>query len=183
LADWETRNRSLFFGRGDIQASTIDRATQQKSTSRPTFLLLRSSGHRGAPPEEADGSARVCAGHGVRARSRIEGVTTDPAGKATTATDPDGKARSGQRDGRSSREGCSNIESDRKAAAATDPTKAMKGWLAERVQPGLAGGVDGSGERSAKGEAGCRREKGSGLLAGRRQIRWPAVLGGTAAAD
>jgi hypothetical protein len=32
-----------------IRASTVDRATQQKSTSRPTFLLLRSVGRRGAP--------------------------------------------------------------------------------------------------------------------------------------
>jgi hypothetical protein len=37
---------------------------------------------------EAGGSARVYTGHGGRAHGRIEGVTVDPAGKATTATDP-----------------------------------------------------------------------------------------------
>jgi hypothetical protein len=36
---------------------------------------------------EADDSARVCAGHGGRARGKIEGVTADLVGKATTATD------------------------------------------------------------------------------------------------
>jgi hypothetical protein len=34
----------------DVRASTIGRATQQKSTSRSTFLLLRSSRRQGAPP-------------------------------------------------------------------------------------------------------------------------------------
>jgi hypothetical protein len=37
---------------------------------------------------EADGSTRVCAGQGGRVRGRIEGVSTGPVGKATTATDP-----------------------------------------------------------------------------------------------
>jgi hypothetical protein len=46
----ETHNSSLFFERVDVRASTIDRATQQKRTSTPTFLLLRLSEHRGALP-------------------------------------------------------------------------------------------------------------------------------------
>jgi hypothetical protein len=46
----ETRSRSLIFGRVDVRASTIGRATQQKSSDRPTFLLLRSSRRQGAPP-------------------------------------------------------------------------------------------------------------------------------------
>jgi hypothetical protein len=61
---------------------------------------------------------------------------SDPTGKATTATNPDGKARSSQRDGGSSREGRSNVGPAGKAAAATDPAKAMKGWAAGQVQPG-----------------------------------------------
>jgi hypothetical protein len=66
-----------------------------------------------SPAKEADGNAHVCAGHGVCAHGKIEGVTTDPAEKATTATNLAGKTRSGQRDGRSSREGRSNGESGR----------------------------------------------------------------------
>jgi hypothetical protein len=46
----KTRSKSLIFGRVDVRASTISRATQQKSTGRPTFLLLRSSRRQGAPP-------------------------------------------------------------------------------------------------------------------------------------
>jgi hypothetical protein len=77
-------------GGGDVRASMVDRATQQKSTSRQHTDLLASSIVRTSrgPAREADDSARVCAGHGGRARGRIEGITVDPAGKATTATDP-----------------------------------------------------------------------------------------------
>jgi hypothetical protein len=46
----KTRSKSLIFERVDVRASTIGRATQQKSTGRPTFLLLRSSRRQGAPP-------------------------------------------------------------------------------------------------------------------------------------
>jgi hypothetical protein len=40
-----------FFGGVDVQAATIGRVTQQKKSSSRlgTFLLLRSSGRRGAP--------------------------------------------------------------------------------------------------------------------------------------
>lgn len=41
-----------------------------------------------SPAKEADDSTRVCAGKGGRTRDRVEGVTADPVGKATTATDP-----------------------------------------------------------------------------------------------
>jgi hypothetical protein len=44
------RCAALFFGGVDVRASTVDGATQQKSTGRPRTLLLISSGHRGAPP-------------------------------------------------------------------------------------------------------------------------------------
>jgi hypothetical protein len=41
-----------------------------------------------SPAREAGGSKRVCASQGGHARDRVEGVTTDSAGKATIATDP-----------------------------------------------------------------------------------------------
>jgi hypothetical protein len=71
----------------DVRASTIDRATQQKSSSNLRAFLLRSAiGRRGASPGKADDNARVCAGQDGRARGRKEGVSADPVGKATTAT-------------------------------------------------------------------------------------------------
>jgi hypothetical protein len=124
-----------------------------------------------SPAREADSSARVCASHGVRARGRIEGETTDPVGKATTATDPTGKTRSSQRDGGSSREGRNNVDPAGKAAAATDPTKVMKGGGGGRrgessragPAPVLARDDDGAGEgRSSKGEALLGKEVGGG---------------------
>jgi hypothetical protein len=44
---------ACFSGGVDVRASTVGRATQQKSTNRPTFLLLRSFEHPGAPPERS----------------------------------------------------------------------------------------------------------------------------------
>jgi hypothetical protein len=87
----ETRSRSLFFGRGR-RSSVNDRQGDTTKGHRQADLhassIIRTSR---SPAREADNSARVCAGHGVRARDRIEGETTDPAGKATAATDPTGK--------------------------------------------------------------------------------------------
>jgi hypothetical protein len=75
-------------------------------------------------------------------------------------TDPARKARSGQRDGGSSREGRSNVDPAGKAAAATDPTKAMRGVgggagpAGQGPVPNPARGVDSTGDgRSSKGEA------------------------------
>jgi hypothetical protein len=69
----ETRNRSLIFGRGR-RSSVNDR---QGDTTKghwqadlPAYSIVRASR---SPAKEADSNARVCAGHGVRARSRIEG--------------------------------------------------------------------------------------------------------------
>jgi hypothetical protein len=123
----ETRSRSLIFGRGR-RSSVNDRHGDPTKGHRQTDLpssIVRASR---SPAREADSSAHVCAGHGVRARDKIEGETTDPVGKATTATDLAGKTRSSQRDGGSSRKGRSNVDPAGKAATATDPTKAMKGW-------------------------------------------------------
>jgi hypothetical protein len=72
----------------DVRASTIGRATQKDNNSLVGFLAsirIRSSW---SPAKEAGCSARVRAGQDGRARGRIEGVTADPARKATTTTDP-----------------------------------------------------------------------------------------------
>jgi hypothetical protein len=103
----ETRSRSLIFGRGR-RSSVNDRQGDTTKGHRQADLRASSIVQTSrSPAREADGNARVCADHGVRARGRIEGKTTDPAGKATTATDPAGKTRSSQRDDGSSRKGCS----------------------------------------------------------------------------
>jgi hypothetical protein len=123
----ETRNKSLIFGRGrrsSVNDRQGDTTKGHQQADLPASSIVRASR---SPAREADRSARVCAGHGVRARGRIEGETTDPTGKATTTTDLAGKTRSSQRDDRSSREGRSNGDPAGKAAAATNPTKAMKG--------------------------------------------------------
>jgi hypothetical protein len=94
----ETRSRSLIFGRGrrlsvnDRQGDTIKKGHRQGDL--PASSIVRASR---SPAREADSSARVCAGHSVRARGRREGETADPAGKATTATDIAEKTRSSQR--------------------------------------------------------------------------------------
>jgi hypothetical protein len=110
----------------DVRASTIgegDTTKEHQQVDLLASLIVRMSR---SPAREADGSARVCAGHGVRARGRIEGVrrirpgrhdpakgTADRAGKVAATGNPAGKA-----------------------TAATDPTKEMKGWAAGRVQLG-----------------------------------------------
>jgi hypothetical protein len=132
----EMRSRSLIFGRGrrsSVNDRQGDTTKGHQQADLPTSSIVRASK---SPAREADNSARGCAGHGVRARDRIEGETTDPSGKATTVTDPAGKTRSSERDGGSSREGRNNVDPAGKAAAATNPTKAMKGWASGRVQPG-----------------------------------------------
>jgi hypothetical protein len=162
----ETRSRSLIFGRGrrssvnDLQGDTT-KGHQQADL--PASLIVWASR---SPAREADSSARVCAGHGVRARGRIEGETTDPAGKATAATDPAGKTRSSQRDGGSSRKGRSNVDPAGKAATVTDPAKAKKGVGGGACPAGqgpaldLAKGVDGTGDgRSSKWEALLGRQR------------------------
>jgi hypothetical protein len=165
----ETRSRSLIFGRGrrsSVNDRQGDATKEHRQADLPASSIIRASM---SPAREADSSAHVCAGHGVRARGRIEGETTDPTGKATAMTDPAGKTRSSQRDGRSSREGRSNGDPTGKAAAATDPTKAMKGggrWGGSSRAgpvPDLARDDDGAGDgRSSKGEALQGEEVGGG---------------------
>jgi hypothetical protein len=77
----ETRSSILFFGRGR-RSSVNDRRDNAKGTTVApwTFLLLSVSGHRGAP------QGRPTAAH-ASAPDRVEGVTADPSGKATTVTD------------------------------------------------------------------------------------------------
>jgi hypothetical protein len=154
----KTRSKSLIFGRGR-RSSVNERQGDTTKEHRQADLLASSIVQASrSPAREADDSARVCANHGVRARGRIEGETTDPAGKATAATDPVGKTRSSQRDGGSSWKGRNNVDPAGKAAAATDPAKAKKGVGGGACPAGqgpatdLVGGVDGAGDgRSSKG--------------------------------
>jgi hypothetical protein len=83
----ETCNRSLFFGRGrrssvnGRQGDTTNE--QQQPHGRLASLCDRSS--RGLA-RETDDNARFCTGQSGHARSRKEGVSVDPVGKATIAT-------------------------------------------------------------------------------------------------
>jgi hypothetical protein len=129
----KTRSRSLIFGRGrrsNVNDRRGDTTKGHRQADLPASSITRTSR---SSAREAASSARVCAGHGVRARGRIEGEMTDSAGKATTAIDPAGKMRSNQRDGGLSRKGRSNVDPAGKAAAATDPVKGVGGGA---VQPG-----------------------------------------------
>ena len=67
----------------DRQGDTIKKGHRQGDL--PASSIVQASR---SPGREADGSARVCVGHGVHARGRKEGVSVNPVGKATTATDP-----------------------------------------------------------------------------------------------
>jgi hypothetical protein len=87
----------------DVRASTIGEGDTTKEHQQVD--LASSVVQTSSPAREAGDYAHICAGHGGRAHDRMEGVTRDPAVKATTATDPAGKTRSGQRDGGSSQEG------------------------------------------------------------------------------
>jgi hypothetical protein len=84
----KTRSKSLIFGRGrrsSVNDRQGDTAKGHRQADLSASSIIRAST---SPAREADGSARVCAGHGVRARGRKDGESVDPAGKATTATNP-----------------------------------------------------------------------------------------------
>jgi hypothetical protein len=69
----ETRSRSLIFGRGrrsSVNDRQGDTTKGHRQDDLPASSIIRAST---SPAREADSSARVCAGHGVRARGRIEG--------------------------------------------------------------------------------------------------------------
>jgi hypothetical protein len=69
----ETRSRSLIFGRGrrsSINDQQGDTTKGHQQADLPASSIVQASR---SPTREADGSARVCADHGVRARGRKEG--------------------------------------------------------------------------------------------------------------
>jgi hypothetical protein len=69
----ETHSRSLFFGRGrhsSVNDQKGDTTKEHRQIDLPAFSIVRTLR---SPAREADGSARVCVGHGVRAHSKIEG--------------------------------------------------------------------------------------------------------------
>jgi hypothetical protein len=55
-----------------------DTTKGHQQTDLPASSIVRASR---SPAREADSSARVCVGHGVRARNRIEGETADRSGR------------------------------------------------------------------------------------------------------
>jgi hypothetical protein len=131
---WETHNSSLFFGRVDVRASTVGRATQQKSTSRATFLLLRLFGHRGASlgrPAAAQHLRwswwqRQLQNRRGNDRSRQEGHNSDG------SSQEDGDPAKGTAD--LARKVTATVDLARKSVATMDPTKAMKGRATGQVQ-------------------------------------------------
>jgi hypothetical protein len=153
-----TRSRSLIFGRGR-RSSVNDRQGDTTKGHRQADLPASSIGRASrSPAREADNSARVCAGHGVRARSRIEGERRirpgrprqrriqprrrDPAkGTADRAVMV---AATGIRPGRPGSDGSN--EGDEGVGGGAGP--------AAGSAPDLARGVDNTGDRrSSKGEA------------------------------
>jgi hypothetical protein len=129
----------------DVRASTIgegDTTKEHQQIDLLSSLIVRMSR---SPATETYGNARVCAGLGVRARGRIEGVTADPVEKT----------RSGQRDGKSSREGRSNGESGPKGRGSDGSNEGDEGVgggvgpAGQGPAPILAGGFDNGDERSS----------------------------------
>jgi hypothetical protein len=97
----------------DVRASMVDGTTQQKSTSRPTFLLIQSSGRREAPlgrPTAAHASALVRVAAPL---AEYKGQRQIRSGRPRQQRIKPERRRSGQRDGRSNREGRGNNGSDR----------------------------------------------------------------------
>jgi hypothetical protein len=87
----ETRNRSMFFGRGrrsSVNGRQGDTTKEHKQTDLLASSIVQTSR---SPVREAGGTARICAGHGGCARGRIEGVTADPVRKAMATMDLAGK--------------------------------------------------------------------------------------------
>jgi hypothetical protein len=69
----ETRSNSLFFGRGrrsSVNGRRGNTTKEHQQTDLLASLIVRMSRR---PAREADGSARVCAGHGGLVRDRIAG--------------------------------------------------------------------------------------------------------------
>jgi hypothetical protein len=71
--------------RSSVNDRQGDTTKGHRQADLPASSIIRASR---SPARETDGSARDCAGQGVRARCRVEGVSVDPAGKATAATNP-----------------------------------------------------------------------------------------------
>jgi hypothetical protein len=131
----ETRSRSLIFGRGR-RSSVNDRQSDTTKGHRQTDLpssIVRASR---SPAREADSSARVCAGHGVRARGKIEGGRRIRPGRLRQRQIWSGRRDLAKGTANRAEKAASTWNPAGKVATATTPTKAMKGWAARRVQPG-----------------------------------------------
>jgi hypothetical protein len=153
------RSKSLIFGRVDVRASTIGRATQQKGTSRSTFLLLRSSRRQGAPP------GRPTTAH-VSAPVMVSAPATEKKGNVGSGREGHGSDRSGREDAiqpkgrriepeRSQQRGSGREgrDSDR-SNDGVDGGGGGGGPAEQGPAPDLARGVGSTGdERSSKGGA------------------------------
>jgi hypothetical protein len=120
----------------DVLALTIGEGGTTKEHQQGDLLASSIVRTSRSPAREADGSARVCTGHGVRACGRIEGVTTIWPGRPRQR-----RIQPGRHDpvkGTAERAGkvAATVNPTGKAATTTDPTKAMKGCAAGQVQPG-----------------------------------------------
>jgi hypothetical protein len=162
----KTRSKSLIFGRGrrsSVNDRQGDTTKEHRQADRPASLIIRAST---SPAREANSSARVCAGHGVRARGGIEGETADPAGKATAATDPAGKTRSSQKGRRIEPERSQQRGSGREGRGSDGSSEGDEGVgggacpAGQGPAPDLAKGVDGTDDgRSSKWEALLGRQR------------------------
>jgi hypothetical protein len=140
----ESCSRSMFFGRGRRSSVNDRRGRHDKRApaSQPCFFNRPNV-------EEPHQGGRQQRTHLRQSwwprRGRIEGVRTDPAGKATSATNPTRKTRFSQRDGGSSQDGRSNVDPTGKAAVATESTKAAKKGGVRQGRSSRAGACTGPG--------------------------------------
>jgi hypothetical protein len=162
----KTRSKSLIFGRGR-RSSVNDRQGDTAKGHRQADLLASSIDQTSrSPAREADSSARGCAGHGVRARGRIEGGNGrsgreghgSDGSSREDAIQPKGRRiepeRSQQRgSGREGRGSDGSNEGDEGVGSGAGPA-------GQGPAPDLARGVGGTGDgRSSKWEALLGRQR------------------------
>jgi hypothetical protein len=162
----ETRSRSLISGRGrrsSINDRQGDTTKGHRQADLPASSIIRAST---SPAREADSSAHVYAGHGVRARCRIEGGNGrsgreghgSDGSSREDAIQPKGRRiepeRSQQRgSGREGRGSDGSNEGDEGVGSGAGPA-------GQGPAPDLARGVGGTGDgRSSKWEALLGRQR------------------------
>jgi hypothetical protein len=152
------RSRSLFFGRGrrsSVNCRQGDTTKEHQQGDIPASSIVRTSR---SPAKEADDSAHVYAGHGVRARGRVEGERRIRPGRPRQRriwTEDAIRPKGRRIDPRSPQQGGSDREgrgSDR-SNEGDEGVGGGAGLAGQGPAPDLARGVDGTGDmRSSKGE-------------------------------